>query len=205
MRGMPAIHSSASSTPRQASQQNVDPLVGAHQPEAQHDRLLGLKWSPPTRCGRDVGEVREDAVGDHVDPVRVQAQLVREARAAVLGVDDDRVEAVVQTPLRRELAPAGLAREHVVGGQHERPPAAGYGLPARQQMTVDVLDRQPLEVHDVRRAGGAAVGEHVGNVLGELHSTLRAGARREARGAVEQLAALVALGGAPRARRRSGS
>ena len=62
-------------------------------------------------------------------------------------------------------------------------------------MTVDVLDRQPLEVHDVRRAGGAAVGEHVGNVLGELHSTLRAGARREARCAVEQLTPLIPLGG----------
>ena len=62
-----------------------------------------------------------------MDPVAVQSQLVREARAAVLGVDDHSIEAVIQAPLRRELAPAGLAREHVVGGQHERPPPAVRG------------------------------------------------------------------------------
>ena len=40
----------------------------------------------------------------------------------MLGVDDDRVEAVVQTPLGLALSAPGLAREDVVGGQHERPP-----------------------------------------------------------------------------------
>ena len=50
------------------------------------------------------------------------------------------------------------------------------GAAARgQQVAVEVLDGQPLEVHDVGRAGGAAVAEHVGHVLGELD-------RRRARG-----------------------
>ena len=99
----------------------------------------------------------------------------------MLGVDDHRVEALVQAPLRRELARARLAREDIVGGQHERPAPAVRGTPPRQQMTVDVLDRQPLEVHDVRRAREAAVAKHVRDVLSELGDTLSSRARGEPR------------------------
>ena len=68
--------------------------------------------------------------------------------AAVLGVDDHRVETPVQAPLRGALAGPRLARQDVVGGQHERP-AGG------QQQPVEVLDREPLEVHDVGAARAA--------------------------------------------------
>jgi hypothetical protein len=57
-----------------------------------------------------------------------------------------------------------------------------------------MLDGEPLEVHDVRGARGAPVAEHVGDVLGELNHATQAGARREAGGAVEELASLIAFG-----------
>jgi hypothetical protein len=86
---------------------------------------------------------------------------------------DNGVEALIQTPLGGELARARLAREDIVGCEHERSPPAGLRTASREQMTVDVLDREPLKVHDVRRARGATVGKHVGNVLGELGQALR--------------------------------
>ncbi len=99
----------------------------------------------------------------------VDAQLTGEAPAAVLGVDDHRVEAVVEAALGCPLARARLAREDVVRGQHERRAAAAERPAERerrgQQPAVEVLDRQPLEVHDVGRARRAAVAEHVGHVL----------------------------------------
>ena len=76
-------------------------------------------------------------MGDHVDPRGLDAELAVEALAAVLGVDDDRVEALVQTPLRGALARPGFARQDVVRGDHEhRPPA-----PAREQEAVEILAR----------------------------------------------------------------
>ena len=200
-------------------QQQVDPLVGAHQAEAQHDRHVRLEGSAAQPLLRTAvgGEMGEHAVGDHVDPLRVHAQLACQALATVLGVDDDRVEALVQAALGGELARAGLARHDVVGGEHERPaqhrpgvaPAGtgggagaartGGGAGGGQQVAIEVLNREPLEVHDVSRARGAAVAEHVGDVLGQLCEALRAGARRKAGVAVEELAPLV-----PR-RRRDGA
>ena len=115
------------------------------------------------------------------------------------GVHDDGVEALIQTPLGGELARARLAREDIVGREHERSPPAGLGMASRKQMPVDVLDREPLKVHDVRRARGAAVAKHVRDVLGELGDTLSSGARGEARRAVEQLAPAIPLGGRHRA------
>ena len=98
----------------------------------------------------------------------------------MLGVHHDRVEAVIQPPLRLALAGPRLAREDVVGGQHERPARARGGAPGRQQMAVQVLHGEPLEVHHVGRARCAAVAQHVGDVLGELDRAARTGpAHRE--------------------------
>ena len=80
-----------------------------------------------------------------------------------------------------------LARQDVVCGEHERPPA-------REQPAIELLDGEPLEVHDLRGAGGAPVAQHVGHVLGELHQAARR-ARQTGRGAaIEELAPLVAIG-----------
>ena len=141
----------------------------------------------------------EHAVRDHVHARGIDAQLVGQPPPPVLGVHDDRVEAVVQPPLRRALARPGLARQDVVGGDHEwatggcsRPPSAAER--ERQQATVEVLHGEPLEVHDVGRPRGAAVAQHVGHVLGELDRAASASVG-DARGeTVEQLAARVALG-----------
>ena len=141
------------------------PLYGRSRPKNSDDPLVRLKRR---RRGRALGQVRERAVGDHVDARRIDAQLARETLAAVLGVDDDRVEAVVQASLGGALPGTGLAREDVVGGQHERAPGTGRGAVGGQQAAVELLDREPLEVHDVGGARGAAVAEHVRDVLGEL-------------------------------------
>ena len=143
--------------------------------------------------------MREDAVGNHVDPARVDRELAGEAITAVHGVHNDRVEALIQTPLGRELARARLAREDIVGREHECSPPAGRGIASREQMTVDVLDREPLKMHDIRRARGAAVAKHVRDVLSELGDTLSAGARGEACRTVEQLTPPVPLRGRHRA------
>ena len=121
--------------PAPSLEQQVDALVRAHQPEAEDDWLIGLE-----RCrlrtgsrklsvapSRTRGEMLENAVRDHVHPRRVDAQLVGQSLAAVLGVHDDRVEALVQPPLRGALARLGLAREDVVRGQHQRRPPGPRG------------------------------------------------------------------------------
>ena len=60
----------------------------------------------------------------------------------MLGVDDDRVRALVQPSLSPDLPATRFAREHVVRGDDDR-------RPAREQMGVEMLDGQPLEVDDV--------------------------------------------------------
>ena len=92
-------------------------------------------------------------------------------RAAVLGVHDDVVDALVEAALGAQLARARLARQDVVGGQDGR-------ARARQQVDVERLDGEPLEVDDVGRARRAPVGHHVGHVLGELGGEPRARADR---------------------------
>ena len=191
MRGMPAIHSSASSILAPGVEQHVEALVGAQQAEEQHDLLVGVERGRP--LGR-VGEVGEDAVRDHVHALAVDAELVDQPRAPVRGVGDDRVEALVQPPLRLALPGTRFARQHVVRGQHER-------FAARQQVPVELLHGEPLEVHDVGCASRAPVAQHVGHVLGELQraaSSLRAGAaaRHERAGAVEVLDSPVAAAAA---------
>jgi hypothetical protein len=165
-------------------EQHVDPLVRTHQAEAQHDRPVGLKGR---RLGRNIREVRKDTMGNHMHSSWVDAQLACQALAAVLGVHDDRIEAFIQTSLCGALARAGLPRHDIVGSEHER-------TIAWQQVPVEVLNRKPLEVHDIRRARHMPVAEHVRNMLRELGDTLSAGAWGKARGAIEQLAPLIPAG-----------
>ena len=136
---------------------------------------------------------------DDVHARRIDAQLAPQALAPMLGVDDDRVEAVIQTPLGGALARAGLAWHDVVSGEHKRATGTGRGATGRQQMHVEVLDRQPLEVHHVGVAGGATVAQHVGHVLGELRRRPQTRSGTPDRGAVEQLAPHIPVGGRHRA------
>ena len=85
-------------------------------------------------------------MGDHVYARSVHAELVDEPPGAVAGVGDDGVEAPVQAPLGATLSGAGLAREDVVGGEHQRAPAG-------QQRAVEMLHGEPLEVHELVRRG----------------------------------------------------
>ena len=114
---------------------------------------------------------------DDVDARGVEAELTAQPGGAVLGMDDDRVHPLVERALARELAPARLAREDVVGGQHAR-------VDAREQQGVEVLHRQPLEVHDVRGTRCPPVAEHVRHVLREPRVAPAPGRRP----AVERLA-----------------
>ncbi len=123
---------------------------------------------------------------DHVHALAIDAQLIRQAPAAVLGVHDDGIEVLVQASLRRALAGTRLARKDVVRGQYQR-------TPVRQQAPIQVLDGEPLEVHHVGSARGAAVAQHVGDVLGELDHATGAGVGHVRGEAIEQLAPRVAL------------
>ncbi len=58
--------------------------------------------------------MRERAVVDDVDAAGIDAERVYELAPAVLRVDDDRVDALVQPALRARLAGPGLAREQIV-------------------------------------------------------------------------------------------
>ena len=124
---------------RPGLQQHVHALVGPQEAEHQHHRPVRH------RERRLPGHVEpgQRPVADDVDQRRIKPQLVPQPRRAVLGVHDDRVHPLVEPALRLELAGLGLTREHVVRGQQPR-------VPARQQPPVDLLHRQPLEVHDVR-------------------------------------------------------
>jgi hypothetical protein len=119
--------------------------------------------------------VLERAVRDHVHVEPVAEQL-----RAVPRVHDHGVHPA------REAKVDGLPADHVVHGEHARPRG-------RQQVAVDTLDRKPLEVAHVGGRSPAAVPQHVGHVLAQLHGT--APARRasaEARGQpVEGLAHAV--------------
>jgi tetraprenyl-beta-curcumene synthase len=61
-------------------------------------------------------------------------------------------------------------------------------------MTVEMLDRQPLEVHDVGPARGTAVAQHVGHVLNQLARHPHPSRRRTEGGAVEELVAHISVG-----------
>ena len=128
IRGVPTIHSSASSIPRQASTQHVDALVRAQQAEAQHDGAVVVAAARAAAAASPAG--REDAVRDHVDALARHAELVDQPRAPVLGVHDDRVDALVERALGVALARRRLAREHVVGGEHERAAVGAQQVPS---------------------------------------------------------------------------
>ena len=78
--------------PAEGLEQRVDALVGAQQAEEEDHRALGaLQLGRQRLLLGQLGQVVEGAVGDHPDPRRVEADLVAQARGAVLGVGDDRV------------------------------------------------------------------------------------------------------------------
>lgn len=125
-----------------------------------------------------------------MDAIAVGAELTDQARATVLGVHDDRVEAVIQTLLGPQLARTRLTREHVVCGENERAASISCAV-GRQQMAVEMLDGQPLKVDHVRRASGAAVAQHVGHVLEELARHPQPPGGSAERGTVKELVAHV--------------
>ena len=96
---------------------------------------------------------------DDVDPRRVDPRLAGQPPRAVLGVHDHRVHARVEPPLAGALQRGGLAREHVVGGEHAR-------ADAREQQRVEHLDGEPLPVDGVHPAGGAAIADEVRAMAG---------------------------------------
>ena len=180
MRGMPDDPQLRALDPPPRLEQHVDALVGAQQAEAQHHRPVGLAQRRPAaaprrrsaRCAKAPWGITCTRAGS-----TPSSSISR--RAAVLGVHDDRVEALVQAPLRGALPGPRLARAGCRG--RSAPAAAARG----QQLAVELLHGQPLEVHDVGRARGAAVAQHVGDVLGELErrgAARGAGARGGARG-----------------------
>ena len=104
-------------------------------------------------------------------------------RAAVLGVHDDRVDALVAARRCASRCPrVRLARQHVVGGEHERDAraaaAAGRaaGRVSHWKWTTSAA-----------RARAAAVAQHVGEVLRQAGRLPRATARRLRAARVERL------------------
>ena len=124
-------------------EQRVEALVGAQQAEEEDHRALGaLELGRQRLLLGQAGEVVEGAVGDDADAGRVEADLVAQARRAVLGVGDDRVHAAEEPAGGGDLAAAGLGRQDVVGGEQPR-------ALRRQQVRVEGRHRQPLVVDDV--------------------------------------------------------
>ena len=111
-------------------------------------------------------------MGDHVNPSWIDAQLVHQAITAMLGVHDDRVEALVQASLGGELTWARLAWHDVVGSEYERAGHRAGTAWCREQMSIEVLNREPLEMHDIRGPRSVAVAQHVRDVLRELGDAL---------------------------------
>ena len=113
-----------------------------------------------------------------MDARRVEAGLRDQAVAAVVRVRDDRIEAVEEADLGRARAGDALSRQDVVGGEDER-------APPREEVRVQLGDREPLEVDEVGLARGRAVAEHVRDMRSDA-----SGAR--AAMPVEDLPSLVA-------------
>ena len=88
-----------------------------------------------------------------------------------------RVDALVEAPLRVALAAARLARQHVVGGQHER---ARRG----SRCTSSGWTVSHWKCTTSASARRAAVAQHVGDVAGQLRAQ-RARAPGRRRAAVE--------------------
>jgi hypothetical protein len=155
-------------------EEDVEPLVGAQEAEEEDDGPVGLGERERRRL--QPGEVVERAVRDDLDLAGVDAG-VGEPALAVAGVDDDRVDLVVEAQLGGALAlRALLAGEDIVGGEDD-------GLVAGQEALVEMLEGEPLEVDEV--GGPRAQAQHVGDVLGELGGEPDAGAGRAGQPAVE--------------------
>jgi hypothetical protein len=141
--------------------------------------------------------MREGAVRDDVHLGGLDARRMQETRTTVLGVDDDRVDAIEEAPLAgagetaAEVPAPRLAGQDVVGGEHERPPPG-------EQARIQRRDRQPLEVHGVGRTRRRSVAEHVGDVLGELGGQAQARARPADGGRAPVEALLHGVARAPR-------
>ncbi len=210
-------------------EQDVDPLVRAHQAEHEDHGVVALQRVPcacvraraqgtllrkyiPHRPGLrrthlssrparprglilpSGGQVREHPVRDHVHTPAVNAQLVHQARASLLRVNDDRVETIVQAPLGFQLTWARLAWEHIVGGDDQGPAASVRRPSGWKQIAVEVLNRKPLEVHDIRLACGKSVAQHVRCVLRQLARDPQPAGWGAEGGTVEELVADVPLG-----------
>ena len=152
MRGMPTIHSSA--RPLDAAppglEQHVEALVGAQQPEEQHDRPVGVGGSSggsdaapgPPRVPRGAS----DAVGDHVHARGVDAELLdRRSRPC---------SECTTTASKRSYSRRWAARCPGRGSRGSTSWAVSTSGRAAasaggQQVAVEVLDGEPLEVHDV--------------------------------------------------------
>lgn len=100
---------------------------------------------------------------DHLDPRGSDADLLAQPPPRLLGVDDDRVEAVEVAALGGELAALARARERVMQGEH--PGMAAVGA---DQEAVDRRQRRPLPVLDIGTAEAAAGAEHPRRVLERL-------------------------------------
>ena len=89
IRGIPTIQSSAPRDAREGLEQDVCALVGADEAEGEDHRALDL----PQLLGQLhlvglAGEVVEGAVGDHLDALGADLEVVGQPAGAVLGVDD---------------------------------------------------------------------------------------------------------------------
>ena len=177
----------------EGAQQGVDPLVGAQQAEEEdHRPLCPLELARQRLRVGDRGQVVEGAVGNHPHASGVEADLVAQARGAVLGVGDHSIHAIEDTASSAELAPARPRGRYVVGGHHPGPVR-------REQQGVERGNREPLVVDDVG-IDCAAEAQHVGQVLDELEGAASGGV--EAAGgtaAVEALIDPVTVGGWHRA------
>ena len=150
----------------------IDALVGPDQAEAEQ-RVAVVR---PGRVGAD------DRMGNDAQCRRVDAELL-ERLAAGLAVGHDPPEPPVDGP-PHVGPPAGAAVAHVVGRVHQR-------LPRAQQPAVELGDRHPLHVQDVR--GLRPQPSQAQRVLGDLQRHAQPGAAEHARAErVEELLAAIA-------------
>ena len=123
---------------------------------------------------------------DDVHAVGLEPEPLDELATAVVRVDDQRVDPLIEPALGGGLTRAGLAREQVVRGEHKRP--------RRQQRTVEPRHIEPLEVRDIGTSAQPPVAEHVRHVFKQLARLARARTGATAGVAIEVLADRVPLG-----------
>src|SRR4051795_11429891 len=209
MRGMPTIHSSASSIPRQASSRTSMPLYSRRSPKnSTTGRSVSgsgsLRSGSSVRCvkapcgmtctrsaGTPSARNRPAPCSEWTITASVRSYsrpwAARWPGRGSRGSTSWAVSTSGWVGGRRGGGGGRLARQHVVGGQHER-------MDRRKQVDVERLDGQPLEMDDIGAAGHAPIAQHVGHVLGELGGKARARSGRARRPAVEALVDGVAVG-----------